>query len=96
MQISMSINGTMQGQNQGAPALGDTLQFTCGQVEGISNYVFRVIEPGGIEKQLAATGATSVPYTVDKVGEFIAQCQICTGSAPSTCQAFETTSVSAE
>lgn len=75
-------------QDAQAPVLGDTVRFTCGQVAGISNYTFRVIEPDGTLVPLQATGNVSATYTINKFGQFRAQCQICTSASPSSCQPF--------
>lgn len=71
------------------PKYGDVVKFACAQVEGITKYVFRVIEPDGVIKNLEATGRASEPYTIEKSGKFYAQCQICTENDPLSCHAFE-------
>jgi hypothetical protein len=88
MKVTMKVNGTNATEGT-TIKLGDSLQFVCGQVTGISNYDFRVVEPGGIKKRLTATGATSQAYVVSKVGDFKAQCRLCTGPDRSQCQPFE-------
>lgn len=71
------------------PSFGDSVRFTCGTVQGAQSYIFKVIEPDGTQVELQATGATSETYQINKEGGFAAQCQICTGSDPSTCLPFE-------
>lgn len=71
------------------PAFGDAVTFTCGLVAQADHYIFRVIEPDGTIVNLTATGATSAQYNIDQSGAFVAQCQICTGAAESTCHAYE-------
>lgn len=71
------------------PKPGDAIQLTCGQVAGISRYTFRVIEPNGNIKKLAATGQVSEPYVVLANGQYSAQCQICTGQDDASCLPFE-------
>lgn len=69
------------------PTLNETVRFTCGTVSGVSKYVFRIVEPDNNIVDLQATGATSEPYTISKIGSYRAQCQICTSST--SCTPFE-------
>ncbi len=71
------------------PKFNDTVKFTCANVEGVTNYAFRVVEPGGTIKTLTSTGRVSESYTINKSGKFFAQCQVCTSSDPASCNAFE-------
>jgi hypothetical protein len=71
------------------PKFNDSIKFTCANVEGITNYAFRVVEPDGAIKTLTATGRVSEAYTITKSGKFFAQCQICASSDPLSCNAFE-------
>lgn len=83
------INALTSAEITADPKFGDTIKFSCANVEGISNYAFRVIEPGNVIRTLTATGRVSEPYTITKSGKFYAQCQICTSDDPLSCQAFE-------
>ncbi len=69
------------------PVYGDTVQFTCGQVNGIGiTYEFRVRTPDMQFESLAATNRTSAPYTINQYGNFAAQCRICISGQ---CQPWE-------
>lgn len=72
------------------PRLGDAVTFTCGEVAGASRYIFRVQLPNGQVQALSATGRTSQQLNIAEPGRYYAQCQICTGTAESTCMPFET------
>lgn len=83
--------------NTGAPVIsprkGDSINFTCGVVNGAFRYEFRLREPGSnnyITLVPISTGSrVSQPYTITQAGDFSGQCRMCTGSADSTCQAWE-------
>jgi hypothetical protein len=92
MCLSITMSNTTR-PNQ-SPIKGDAVRFTCGTVAGASSYVFRVIEPGSLDRTmvtLQATGNTSSTYTVTNSGKHYAQCQFCTGSGNNlNCRPFET------
>jgi len=87
MSISMKVNEVAYSSNTKVK-IGDSIQLTCGLVNGVTRYRFRVIESDGTITSLLATGANSAPFTIRKAGQTTAQCQICTGSEDSTCHAF--------
>lgn len=89
LSISMTNVSNPNAAATADPSFGDSVRFTCGTVQGAQSYIFKVIEPDGTQVQLQATGATSETYQIDKEGGFAAQCQICTGTDPSTCLPFE-------
>ncbi len=69
------------------PMFGDTVQFTCGQVNGSEiTYEFGIQTPDQRFQTLAATNRTSVPYTINQYGGFAAQCRICIAGQ---CQPWE-------
>lgn len=91
MCISIAMNNV---SNPTAPAtadpkLGDNVTFTCGQVSAAERYIFKVIDPAGQTTNLVATGRVSAQFTITQSGKYFAQCQICTGSADSTCLPWE-------
>lgn len=61
-----------------APAINDTVTFTCAQVAGVSNYGFRVIQPNGTISDLSSQGNVSSPYTIAQSGTYRAECRLCT------------------
>jgi hypothetical protein len=71
------------------PKIGETINFTCGEVAGAARYIFRVRRPDGTITALASTGRNSANMTVDASGMYAAQCQICTGADEASCHAFE-------
>lgn len=89
LSISMTNASNPTAPATADPEFGDAVTFTCGLVNGANRYIFRVIEPDGTIVNLTATGATSAQYNIDQSGAFVAQCQICTGAAESTCHAYE-------
>ncbi len=73
--------------------IGDSVTATCGQVQGAARYISRVLLPNGQIRDLAMTGRVSEPVQITSAGTHLFQCQICTGSTASTCQAYEPTGV---
>lgn len=73
------------------------IKFQCGQVAGVTQYKFRVLElntAGQIGKTVDMQqypGRVSVDYTIPQAGKFLAQCAICPNGQ---CQAFENTGLS--
>ncbi len=63
--------------NPSTPALNSQVIFTCGQVSGVSNYGFRVIQPNGAIEELSANGNVSLPYTITQSGAYRAECRLC-------------------
>ena len=71
------------------PAVGDSVSFTCGQVQGAARYQFRVKLPSGSFQLLDALGGNypnvSESFIISGQGAHFAQCRICTGVEESTC-----------
>ena len=67
------------------PSLGNQVTFTCGRVNGITEYQFRYFEPGS-STPISLTAANlnvSSPLTVSRSGTYRAQCRICPSNADS-------------
>jgi hypothetical protein len=75
--------------SKATPQIGDSLNFTCGTVNGANHYEFRIQLPDGTVKQLTATGTSSENFTVSQSGKHTAQCRICTTADAASCQAYE-------
>lgn len=74
------------------PYVGDNAYFTCAQVAGADHYEFRIQLPDLTIVNLqpvSTTSQVSQEYPLPMLGHYSAQCRICTGTDPSTCQAWE-------
>lgn len=76
-------------KSEQAPELGDQVSFTCAPVNLATRYEFRYAYTTSAtvsENQYqalqptTATGSTSAPITVDKVGRYVAMCRPCFGA----------------
>lgn len=91
MCMSVTLNNiTRPNAGTSDPRLGEQISITCGIVPGVTQYAFRIVQPGGVITNLQAIGGnqlnTSVPFTISSTGRFFAQCQICPDGS---CNAFE-------
>ncbi len=88
--LNVSLVNT-QGQAVATPALNQQVALSCGQVNGVSRYDFRLIYPDGtVNYQEGAGNHLSSPFTLTQSGKYIAQCRICTSVSGTTqCHDFE-------
>lgn len=91
--VCMSVRVNNLTQNGGeVPIYNDLVSLTCGQIASASHYGFRIIYPNGETVNLDASEAgsnTSTAFSLNQSGVYAAQCRLCSGTTPDTCQEWE-------
>lgn len=71
------------------PKINESVSFTCGLVNGVDNYQFRLFEPGTTTPITIPVSDKNIstPYQVTKPGSFRAECRLCptSSSGETTC-----------